>query len=429
MTRIVRTSQNFEREPMRSPWGFKGGFLTESWQSIVRLETDSGHSAVGLGAQSVLWSDADVFVENSESAGNAQMLLLTAAALQQVKRAEYSTPIELLNELLPLVHARGKVITDHEALRLTFALNSLVPVDCAAWRIAALERGQGAKFEDLIPEFARPAMKFRHDRITSVPAVGYGMAIEDVRALVDDGFYILKIKIGSDPRQDGDQDAMLAWDKDRMTAIHGAVEHARLPQSPTRRVLYYLDANGRYDSSERVLRLLDHLAEIDALAHCVLLEEPFPEHVRAEVGDFPIPVVADESAHTAQDVIDRINLGYGAIALKPAAKTLSMSFQMVQAAFDRGIPCFCADLTVNPALVDWNKVFAAHLAPLPGLAKMILETNGFQNYRNWKSMVERHPLPDADWIWPIDGEFQLSDEFYAQSGGMFGPLPYYERSV
>jgi hypothetical protein len=136
--------------------------------------------------------------------------------------------------------------------------------------------------------------------------------------------------------------------------------------------------------------------------------------------------VADESAHTAQDVIDRINLGYRAIALKPAAKTLSMSFQMVRAAFERRTPCFCADLTVNPALVDWNKMFAAHLAPLPGLSKMILETNGFQNYRNWKAMVERHPIPDADWIWPIDGEFHLSDRFYEKSGGMFMPLPYYE---
>lgn len=427
MTRIVRTDLNFEREPMRAPWGFKGGFLTESWQSIVRLDTDDGRSEVGLGVQSVLWSDPEVFIRGSEAAGNAKMLLLTSIALEEAKRVEYESPLDLLDALLPIVHARGKVIADTESLRLTFALNALVPMDCAAWRLAARENSAG--FDDLIPEFARPALSCRQDRIVSVPAVGYGMAIEDVEALVTDGFFVLKIKIGSDPRQDGDLDAMLAWDCARMTAIHRAAESARPANSPTGRVLYYLDANGRYNSLDRIRKLLDHLATIGALDRTILLEEPFPEHVRSEVGDLPVRVVADESAHTERDVIDRISLGYKAIAIKPAAKTLSMSFRMARAAHDHHIPCFCADLTVNPALVEWNKVFAAHLAPLPELGMMILETNGFQNYRNWKQMVSRHPNPDAEWIVPRNGVFTLNEAFYQQSGGMFQPLPHYQELV
>jgi len=44
-------------------------------------------------------------------------------------------------------------------------------------------------------------------------------------------------------------------------------------------------------------------------------------------------------------------MGYGAITLKPIAKTMSMSLKIAQLAYERSIPCFCADLTVNPILV------------------------------------------------------------------------------
>src|SRR5437868_1464486 len=110
MTRIVRTGLNFERERMKAPWGFKGGFITECWQSIARVESEAGESAVGLGAQGVLWSDPAVFAGCSEAAGNAKMLLLTSAALDEVKQADFETPLDLLDSLVAAVHARGKVI-------------------------------------------------------------------------------------------------------------------------------------------------------------------------------------------------------------------------------------------------------------------------------------------------------------------------------
>ncbi len=426
MTRISRTDLNFEREPMTTPFGFKGGFISEAWQSVARLSSEDGRSAVGLGVQGVLWSDSDVFSSGSEAAGNAAMLLLTSSALHEVRRIEFTSPIDLLDAILPIVHARGREITGRARLRKTFALNALVPVDCAAWRLAAMS---GSSFQNLTPDFARPALQSRQHSVVSVPAVGYGMAVEEVRALVDDGFFVLKVKVGSDPQQDGDQEKMLAWDCDRMSGIHAAVESARPAGSPTKRVLYYLDANGRYDGIDRVYRLLDHLSAIGALDRTILLEEPFAEQNRTEVGDLPIRVVADESAHTDSDVIDRIDLGYGAIALKPAAKTLSMSFRMAAAAYDRRVPCFCADLTVNPSLVDWNKIFAAHLEPLPDLGLTILETNGFQNYGNWKKMVAWHAYPEAGWIWPREGLFHLDDSFFSSSGGMFAALPHYEALV
>ena len=64
--------------------------------------------------------------------------------------------------------------------------------------------------------------------------------------------------------------------------------------------------------------------------------------------DLGVRIAADESAHTDEDAIKRIEMGYQAIALKAIAKTLSMTMKIAQAAFERNVPCFCADLTVNP---------------------------------------------------------------------------------
>ena len=77
----------------------------------------------------------------------------------------------------------------------------------------------------------------------------------------------------------------------------------------------------------------------------MLLEEPFPEDYKIDVRDIPVRLAADESAHSDRDVLERIELGYGAIALKPIAKTMSMSFKISKAAYEKVIPFFCADLT------------------------------------------------------------------------------------
>ncbi|MEP6756149.1 MAG: hypothetical protein ABJA67_11665 [Chthonomonadales bacterium] len=129
-------------------------------------------------------------------------------------------------------------------------------------------------------------------------------------------------------------------------------------------------------------RLIDHLGKIGALEQTILLEEPFPEHDQTDVRQFPILIVADESAGLPAETIEKLDQGYGAVALKPAAKTLSVSLQVAKICRERGAHAFCADLTVNPILVDWNKNVAGRLAPLPGFSGGLLETNGFQNYKH-----------------------------------------------
>jgi hypothetical protein len=102
-----------------------------------------------------------------------------------------------------------------------------------------------------------------------------------------------------------------------------------------------------------------------------------------------------------------------------------MSLKIAQLAHERGVPCFCADLTVSPLLVEWNKNVAARLAPFPGLGLGLVETNGHQNYRNWETMRSYHPAPDAPWAQTKRGVFELDADYYARSGGVFAVSPHY----
>src|SRR5207245_2086000 len=105
---------------------------------------------------------------------------------------------DLLDRILPDTYEYGRTVTQRSDLRLTFALNALVAVDNAAWLLYAKENGI-SRFDDLIPEGARPALAHRNRKVISVPAVGYGMAVEEIVRLVEDGYFMLKIKVGSDP--------------------------------------------------------------------------------------------------------------------------------------------------------------------------------------------------------------------------------------
>ncbi|MCP4623979.1 MAG: hypothetical protein GY850_10650 [bacterium] len=121
-------------------------------------------------------------------------------------------------------------------------------------------------------------------------------------------------------------------------------------------------------------------------------------------------------------------MGYGAPALKSGAKTFSMTLKMAQAAHEKGIPCFPADLTRTPTIVDWNKNVAARLAPLPGLRNMgLLESNGHQNYRNWDDLIGYHPFPAGSWIHSQDGTYNLDSDFYEKSGGALTSSDHYMR--
>ena len=81
---IARVGADFEREPLIRPFGFKGGYQTEIWQSAALLESASGKQGIGLCTQGVLWSDAQVFAAHSESGGSALMYAVTEWAVQQL---------------------------------------------------------------------------------------------------------------------------------------------------------------------------------------------------------------------------------------------------------------------------------------------------------------------------------------------------------
>lgn len=428
MINIKSTNCNFVREPLIAPFGFKGESIEELWQTIAYIESQEGNRGLGLGVQSVLWSDSQVFEDTGDLGGNNIMFLIMNYGLRLAQGRSFSTPIELLEEILPKVYEYGLSITGGKALRETFVLNALTPVDLAAWMLYFNERKLENFDSIILPEY-RDALSHRHSKLASIPLIAYGISIEEVIEHVEAGYFLLKIKIGSDPDRDGDLNKMLEWDKARLLEIHEAVKDYETPHTENGKIAYYLDANGRYDTKERLMELLDYAEEIGALENIIILEEPFPEEVKVDVSDVPVNVAADESAHSDRDVLERIELGYGAIALKPIAKTLSMSFKMAEIAARHDIPCFCADLTVNPVMLDWNKNIAARLKPLPGLNIGVIETNGHQNYTNWERMKGYHPKGDATWTQMDRGVFNLDDSFYSESGGVFEIGNYYRDLV
>jgi L-alanine-DL-glutamate epimerase-like enolase superfamily enzyme len=415
--KIKSAACEFQREPLLAPFGFKGGYLSELWQSRVTLTDERGLTGTGLGTQSVLWSDGAVFTGNPEASGNAMMFLVTSKAAQLARETTWQTPMDLQEKILPELIAYGKSVTGRGGLRLTFILNALVALDNAAWVLYA--RNQGFEsFDSMVPAAFRGALKERQGALVLVPLISYGVNAAGIRAALEAGHPLLKVKIGSDPGGDGDPEKMLAWDMARLSEIHRIAGSFATPHTVSGRIAYYLDANGRYPSIDFLSRFIDHAKSIGALDDILILEEPFAEENHIDVSGLPVRVAADESAHGEADVRERIALGYRAVALKPIAKTLSMTLRMLAVAAEKGIPCFCADLTVNPILVDWNKNVAARLPLFPGMKAGIVETNGSQNYRNWDAMGRRHPCAGKPWTIPVKGVFHLDEDFYAQSGGI-----------
>lgn len=421
--RIVHTDSSFEREPLRTPFGFKGGYLSELWQSVSYLRAASGSHAIGLGTQSVLWSDAGIFSSYTESGGNALMYLLTGKALQLLRNISFTSPMELIDPLYEEIYRYGVRITDYPALRKTFALNALVSVDNALWLLYAKEN-HIRNFDQLIPEGFQSTFSEKHEKVAAIPLISYNAKPSEICAEAEKGYFFMKIKIG----QPGTQAEMLQKDMDRFTGIHHVLKDFRTPYTESGKLPYYFDANGRYETKEALMRFLDHARKIGAFDQITIVEEPFPESLQMDVTDIPVRLAADETAHTATDTIERIEMGYRAVALKPIAKTLSMTLKIAQAAADRSVPCFCADLTVNPVLVEWNKNVAARLKPFPGIGHIgLMESNGHQNYVNWNSMEQHTPFYHERWRKVEQGFYHTTKQFFAQGGGIFDPIPHYEE--
>lgn len=422
--RIRRTDLEFVREPLRAPFGFKGRSLTELWQTVAKLESES-YTAVAPCVESVLWSDGQVFGENPPAVSSAMMMLVTNRALKLLEGESFTTPPEVIYGLLPELKRYAEQVCGHR-VATTFVLNALVGVDCALWMLYAQENGI-TSFDGLIPASAREALSCRHDALAQIPLLSYAVPEEEIRSVLDSGISLLKIKIGkavpgvSTPEEDMAE--MLKWDISRLRQIHGIASQYETPHTKNGKVLYYLDANGRYDSLSRVEALLDAADKMGALDRIALLEEPFAPENHTFVGNLPVCVNADESAHSLEDVQERLSLGYKAVALKPIAKTVSVSFRMAEAIHAAGGQCLCADLTVNPLLAEWNKQFAARVPALAGMKVGCVEINGDQNYTDWKGL--QGLLPDGLLPAPLqNGVFPLDGEFYAQGECLFRPNGY-----
>ena len=420
---IAKTSCGFEREPMVRPFGFKGGYLTEEWIVSAYVASVSGKHGIGLGTQSCLWSDAKVFAANSEAGGNAIMFSMTQYALKLIVGQTFTSPVELNDWLWPQVWEYGKKVSANPDLRATYALNALVAVDNAVWVLFAKENGLES-FDDMIPDAYRPALSCHHAKCASIPLFSYKVPVAEIKEAVDSGYFFMKIKIG----QPGMQEEMLAKDMARVSEIHAVLKDCRTPYTKSGKLPYYFDANGRYEKKETFLKFIDHLKKIGAYEQVAIVEEPFDEYADIDVNDIPLRLAADESAHTVKDALERIKMGYRAMALKPIAKTMSMSMKIAEAAYERDIPCFCADLTVCPAMVEWNKAVASRLPAFPGIGDLgLVETNGHMNFRNWETMRQDLAYPDAHWTRTEKGVFECDADYYAKSGGILEPMPRYEK--
>jgi L-alanine-DL-glutamate epimerase-like enolase superfamily enzyme len=432
MIRFRRYGFTLQREPFVRPFHFKGGSFNEKWINIITLFEGTDPSApryTGIGGNAVLWSDPAVFAAHSETGGNLVMSLMAerAAALLSDRLREgqeFPHPIAAIQSIVPELHRFGCAVSGRADLRPTFALNAAVSLDLALWKLYAAQGGIES-FADSIPRAYSGAFPARQRLVARVPLVTYNLPEQELLDLIDDGHFLLKIKIG----QAGSQSEMLATDRARLERIHGLLKNRRTDQTENGRLAYYLDANGRYEDRETLLALVAGLEKIGALSQVMLLEEPFPDDREYEVRDLPLRIAADESLHGVMDVRRRIELGYGAVALKPAGKTLSMSVLMAAEARSQGVPCFVADSACAPLLLDWNRVVAAHLPAFPGLACGVLESNGAQNYKNWTALIRSHPCAGASWLEPEGGMYRLGRDFYARAGGIFHPARSYEQLV
>jgi hypothetical protein len=363
---VTQTSSKFEREKLIKPFGFKGGYLTELWQIASELRTQSGNTAIGLATQSVLYGDADLFAANKEDDGNHMMYAVTNKALELVKQTPFTNPIQLLDDILPTLMAEAKVITQKPDLHINFIHNALVSVDNAAWLLYAAENGFKT-FGEMIPQAYKKTLGHQNKKIALVWLISYGAGMEEILRAVKQGYFIFKIKTG----HPGTQEQMLQADMERLTQVHNVLKNIRTTQTPNGKLLYTMDANGRYENKETLLRYLDHAKAIGAWEHILLYEEALSESNDEYVGDIGVRMAADESVHDEASALRRMSQGYNVMVLKGIAKTLSLSMKIAALAAERGIPCICSDLTVNPILVDWHRNLAAGLGTFPRV------TNGY----------------------------------------------------
>lgn len=411
---IIGVEAKLNKLPLISPFGFKGSFSNAISLSCLEIKTKTLR-AKGESIQGVLWSDGNLYGEIGEEKINDLMFQITKNVANSLIGKKLEKPEDMFFNLFKEAETQAMNLLGNLP-RKTFLLNSLVALDNAMRILNAKSIGN----EDYETFASLEGIDIRRqNKLAFVPLVSYNTKKEEIVKLADEGVFVFKIKIGVDPDFDNDKSKMLEGDKKRLKEVHDILRNYTSPYTDSGRLAYYLDANGRYDSIERVKDLLDYAKEIDAFSNILLLEEPFDEFYDEDVSSLGVTVVADESLHDKEDALKKIRLGYKAFALKPIAKTISATNEIMELGLIHNIDMFCADLTVSPMLVEINKSYAACLPSIKGLKCGLLESNGAQNYSNWQELMEEHPFKDSSFVSIKDGVYELDDEFFMQSAGIF----------
>ena len=246
---IQDTAVAYEPELFRKSFGFKGNKITGVWQTVVGLFVDNT-IGVGLGIQSVLWSDSRVFSEFGEYESNRLMFSVTEFAVDAIKGKEFSTPDEIIKTVFSLCHEYANRVVGFPVTE-TFVLNALVPLDMAAWQLFA-RLGEKKDFDFIFKGNRKEQL------LANVPLVNYSTTLDEVHNMAKNDVCLFKIKLGCDPDGDGDVNKMLAWDKERVSEIHSVLKNFSTPFTENQHIAYYFDANGRYETKEQLKSLLVH---------------------------------------------------------------------------------------------------------------------------------------------------------------------------
>jgi hypothetical protein len=420
---IDSVSSAFEDEPFTRPFILRGNNMNEVWLTVSFLKSKSGIHSTGLSVQNILWSDPLVFMAHSSDHCNALMYSLTDTALRLMKDHTFTYPSEIFDLILQRVYDTGKRLTSNPDLGMAFALNAMAGPDNAAWLLFASEN-HITNFDDLIPPDYRDSFSLRPEKVAEMVHLGYEVPAGEIRSAADAGFFIFSIMAG----QPGSQEEMLAKDMARLSEIHEALEGFSTENSKSGKIIYCIECNGRYESRENLIALLDHARDIGALDHILFIEDPFPRNSDINVSDIPVRITADESILTAGDAEKMIATGYRGIALKPSSATLSMTLKIAQLANRNNIPCYCLNRVGIPILAEWDKNVAARVKGFEELKGAgLLGNDSIQYFKYWQQLLEDHPDRNASWVGAKNGCYELNRKFYANGGGIFSKIHRFEQ--
>src|SRR5690606_40709969 len=75
-------------------------------------------------------------------------------------------------------------------------------------------------FDEMIPEAYKPGLSARHDKVASIPSFATGTSIDKLTEATDEGYFILKLKIGAAGTQEEDRKST------RLNSSHVKISYA-----------------------------------------------------------------------------------------------------------------------------------------------------------------------------------------------------------